>query len=142
LTEIRDDVGVGVAGVSIDCWDSTRDSGVMRLRSAAASSKRSASAAPSIFCSRSFSTSWWPPRRKRAAACTSREYASASTNPTQGPLQRWIWCSRQGRDRLAKTVSSQVRSRNTFCSTWMLSLTAQALGYGPKNWLVRSVPPR
>ena len=27
---------------------------------------------------------------------------------------------------------SQVRRRNTFCSSWMVSLTAQALGYGPK----------
>jgi hypothetical protein len=35
--------------------------------------------------------------------------------PTQGPVQRRIWYSRQGRERLLKTVSSQVRRRNTFC---------------------------
>ena len=34
--------------------------------------------------------------------------------------------------RLANTVSSQVRSWNTFCSSWIDSFTAQALGYGPK----------
>jgi hypothetical protein len=47
---------------------------------------------------------------------------------TQGPVQRLIWYSRQGRVRLANTVSSQVRRRNTFCSSWMVSFTAQALG--------------
>ncbi|MCY1511944.1 hypothetical protein D9M68_463860 [compost metagenome] len=52
--------------------------------------------------------------------------------PTQGPLQRLIWYSRQGRVRLAYTVSSQVRRRNTFCSSWIDSFTAHALGYGPK----------
>ena len=51
---------------------------------------------------------------------------------TQGPEQRWIWYSRQGRVRLLNTVSSQVRSRNTFCSSWIDSFTAQAFGYGPK----------
>ena len=51
---------------------------------------------------------------------------------THGPEQRLIWYSRQGRVRLANTVSSQVRSRNTFCSIWIDSLTAHALGYGPK----------
>lgn len=51
---------------------------------------------------------------------------------TQGPEQRLIWNSRQGRVRLANTVSSQVRSRNTFWISWIDSLTAQALGKGPK----------
>ena len=44
------------------------------------------------------------------------------------PVQRLIWYSRQGRARFANTVSSQVRSRNTFCSSWIDSFTAQALG--------------
>ena len=51
---------------------------------------------------------------------------------THGAEQRWIWYSRHGRVRLAKTVSSQVRRRNTFCISWIVSFTAQALGYGPK----------
>ena len=51
---------------------------------------------------------------------------------THGPEQRLIWYSRQGRVRLLKTVSSQVRRRNTFCSRWIESFTAQADGYGPK----------
>ena len=53
-------------------------------------------------------------------------------SPTQGAVQRLIWCSRQGRERLAKTVFSQVRSWKVFYSRWMLSRTAQALGKGPK----------
>jgi hypothetical protein len=52
--------------------------------------------------------------------------------PTHGPEQRLIWYSRHGRVRLLKTVSSQVRRRNTFCSSWIDSFTAQAVGYGPK----------
>src|SRR5438445_4469275 len=39
-------------------------------------------------------------------------------------VQRWIWCSRQGRERFSNTVSSQVRRRNTRCRSWMLSRPA------------------
>jgi hypothetical protein len=52
--------------------------------------------------------------------------------PTQGALQRRIWCSRQGRERFWYTGFSQVRSRKVRCSRWMLSRTAWALGKGPK----------
>ena len=48
----------------------------------------------------------------------------------------------QGRVRLANTVSSQVRSLNTFCISWMDSFTAQALGKGPKYWWRLSTAPR
>ena len=48
--------------------------------------------------------------------------------PTQGPEQRLIWYSKQGRVRLLKIESSQVRSRNTFCISKIASFTAQALG--------------
>ncbi len=86
-----------------------------------------------IICAcRSAITSCCSPSRKRSASCTSRAYARPRPSPTQGPEQRWIWYSRQGRVRLVNTVSSQVRSRNTFCSSWIVSFTAQALGYGPK----------
>ena len=57
--------------------------------------------------------------------------------PTHGAVQRWIWYSRHGRERFANTVSSQVRRRNTFCSSWIVSFTAQAPGYGPEV----AVPP-
>ncbi len=41
---------------------------------------------------------------------------------------RLIWYSRHGRVRLLNTVSSQVRSLNTFCNSRIVSFTAQALG--------------
>ena len=47
---------------------------------------------------------------------------------THGAVQRLIWYSRHGRLRLANTVSSQVRRRKTFCSSWIDSFTAHALG--------------
>ena len=52
--------------------------------------------------------------------------------PTHGAVQRWIWYSMHGRERLANTVFSQVRNWNTFCSSAMPSRTAPALGKGPK----------
>ena len=52
--------------------------------------------------------------------------------PTHGAVQRWIWCSMHGRERLANTVFSQVRSWKTFCSVAMPSRTAPAPGNGPK----------
>ena len=50
----------------------------------------------------------------------------------QGAVHRRIWCSKQGRDRLLKTESWQVRILKTRCSSWMLSRTAYACGNGPK----------
>ncbi len=87
-------------------------------------------------------TSLWRPRRKRAAFSTSSLYCSGSISLTHGALQRPIWCSRHGRVRLAYTLSSQVRSMNTRCSSWIDSLAAQALGNGPKYWLRLSSAPR
>ncbi len=52
--------------------------------------------------------------------------------PTQGAEQRLIWCSRQGRLRLANTVSAQERSRNTRCIAVTVWLTAQAEANGPQ----------
>ncbi|CFP70758.1 Uncharacterised protein [Bordetella pertussis] len=43
---------------------------------------------------------------------------------------------------MAKTVSSQVRRRNTFCRIWMVSRTAHELGYGPKYCPRLLVAPR
>ena len=44
--------------------------------------------------------------------------------------------------RCSNTVSSQVRRRNTRCSSWMLSRTAEACGNGPKCRLPGSRAPR
>ena len=82
--------------------------------------------------SRRSSTSSSRPSRNSSALRTSSAYAAASINPTHGAVQRRIWCSRQGRVRLLNTVSSQVRSLNTFCMSWMLLRTALALENGPK----------
>jgi excinuclease ABC subunit C len=59
-------------------------------------------------------------------------FASAwAVNQTVTALQRLIWCSRQGRVRLANTVSWQERSRNTRCSAVTVWFTAQADAKGP-----------
>ena len=52
--------------------------------------------------------------------------------PTQGAEQRLIWYSRQGRVRLANTVSAQERSRNTRCMAVTVWFTAQAEANGPQ----------
>ena len=61
-----------------------------------------------------------------------RRNRRGSIRPTQGALQRLIWYSRQGRVRLANTLSLQERSRNAFCSATSVRLTAPAEANGPK----------
>ena len=78
--------------------------------------------------SRSCITSWVSPRNKRWALSTSRACWASEVWPTQGPEQRRIWYSKQGRERLLNTVSSQVRRRNTFWISSMASRTAHTLG--------------
>ena len=51
--------------------------------------------------------------------------------PTQGPLHRLIWKSRQGRVRLEKVASVQLRSKNTRCNWFSVLFTAPALAKGP-----------
>ena len=51
--------------------------------------------------------------------------------PTQGALQRLIWCNRQGRVRDEKVASVQDRSRNTRCNWFSVRFTAPALAKGP-----------
>jgi hypothetical protein len=50
---------------------------------------------------------------------------------TQGAEQRLIWCSRQGRARLAKKLSVQDRSRNSFWRAFSVRVTDPALANGP-----------
>ena len=72
-----------------------------------------------------------PVMPKARACATSLPYSPSSTLPTQGALHRLIWCSRQGRERLANTVSWQDRSRNTRCMAVTVWFTDQALAKGP-----------
>ena len=126
---------------STDCWCSTRDSAPSLLRISAACSNSSSSAWCIRVLQLAHDVLGFAAQKAHRAVDVLR-VARASISSTQGALQRWIWYSRQGRERLANTVSSQVRSRNTFCSSWMLPCTAQALGYGPKYCARRSTAPR
>ena len=72
------------------------------------------------------------PRKKSWACSTSRSYSPWLTRSTQGALQRLIWCSMQGRERLSNTLSEQERSKNAFCRLLTVRLTAQAEAKGPK----------
>ncbi len=50
---------------------------------------------------------------------------------THGAEQRLIWWSRHGRERLAKKLSVQLRSRNSFCSALSVRVTDPAETNGP-----------
>ena len=89
-------------------------------RRRAASSKFSASAASAIRSASRRRTSSNRPRRNSTTASTRRPYSSAGTRPTQGPRQRCIWHSRQGRVRTRNWESLHVRSpKCRFTSAWV-----------------------
>ena len=118
---------------STACWCSTRDSAPSWLRISAACSNCSASACAIICaCSASITSCCSPSQEALGVARRRARSPRRAISPTHGPEQRLIWYSRHGRVRLANTVSSQVRSWNTFCSSWIDSFTAQALGIRPE----------
>ncbi len=102
-------------------------------RRRAACSYASFDAASSMRRPRSAMTSTLRPSSTLTASATSCAYCSGVIRPTQGPVQRSIWYCRQGRERLAKNVSSQGRRRNSFCSSSSVSRAATVLGYGPEE---------
>ncbi len=108
------------------------ESPLIRSRIAAARSNSSRLEANSISVASSFCTAPDFPDRNALACATSKPYSSAETRPTHGAAQRLIWNRMQGRERFANTVSRQVRSRNTRCSAFTVSLTDQAEANGPQ----------
>ena len=101
-------------------------------RRSAASSKRSSVASAFIRARRFSVSSSVLPERNRLTSSTERRYCSTGTSSTHGAGQRLIWYCRQGRRRLEKTLSWQVRSWKWRFTTRRVSRMEDALEYGPK----------
>ena len=97
----------------------------------AARSKSSVPEAFSISPASSSFTAWLLPDRNALASRTSSVYSAKSISRVQGPEQRLIWWSRQGRVRLSKKPSEHDRSRKARCSAVIVRLTAHTDANGP-----------